>query len=95
MAEYERCVALPGTAHAICEDYCASATIDLEHDRADRAAGKKVDLELRVLWGHTAPSANASTSSRGLFVRHISMSSEKLFTPYLLKVNTHRIRFRA
>ena len=51
LAEYERCIALPGTAHAICEDYRASATIDLQHDRVDRAADKRVDLELRVLWG--------------------------------------------
>jgi haloacetate dehalogenase len=51
LAEYERCIALPGTAHAICEDYRASATIDLEHDRADRAAGRKLSMPLRVLWG--------------------------------------------
>ena len=34
-----------------CEDYRAAASIDLEHDRADRAAGKKLTVpELRVLW---------------------------------------------
>ncbi len=36
LAEYERCVALPGAAHGLCEDYRAAAGIDLEHDRADR-----------------------------------------------------------
>ena len=51
LAEYERCVAMPGTAQAICADYRASATIDLEHDRADIAAGRKLELPLRVLWG--------------------------------------------
>src|SRR5258706_2935144 len=51
LAHYERCASLPGTAHAICEDYRASATIDLDHDRADRAAGNKVDIALRGLWG--------------------------------------------
>ena len=35
---------------SICEDYRASAGIDLEHDRADRAAGRRVDCPLRVLW---------------------------------------------
>ena len=50
-AEYERCLALPGAAHATCEDYRAAATIDLDHDRADRAAGRRLDLPLRVLWG--------------------------------------------
>ena len=37
--------------HAMCEDYRAAATIDLVHDRADRAAGKKLKMPLRVLWG--------------------------------------------
>ena len=51
LAEYERCAALPGTAAAICADYRASAGIDLEHDRADVAAGRKLAMPLRVLWG--------------------------------------------
>lgn len=35
-----------------CEDYRASATIDLEHDRADRSSGRKLSIDaLRVLWG--------------------------------------------
>jgi haloacetate dehalogenase len=51
LAEYERCIAIPGTAQSICEDYRASAGIDLEHDRADRAAGCKLSQPLRVLWG--------------------------------------------
>ena len=51
LAEYLRTARLPGTLHAVCEDYRASAGIDLEHDRADRAAGRKVKCELRVFWG--------------------------------------------
>ena len=51
LAEYERCIAIPGTAQSICEDYRASAGIDLEHDRADRAAGRLLTQPLRVLWG--------------------------------------------
>ena len=51
LAEYRRCIHLPGIAHAICEDYRAAATIDLEHDRADRDAGHKVMQPLQVLWG--------------------------------------------
>ena len=50
-AEYERCIALPGTAHGVCEDYRAAATIDLVHDRADREAGRKLALPLLALWG--------------------------------------------
>jgi haloacetate dehalogenase len=49
LAEYERCIALPGTVHAMCEDYRASASIDLDHDRAD--ADKRIEAPLRVLWG--------------------------------------------
>ncbi|MDO9360620.1 MAG: alpha/beta hydrolase [Polaromonas sp.] len=51
LAEYERCIQLPGTATGICEDYRASAGIDLEHDRADVLAGRRLVQPLRVLWG--------------------------------------------
>jgi haloacetate dehalogenase len=51
LAEYERCIAIEGTARGICEDYRASATIDLEHDRADVAQGRKLAQPIRVLWG--------------------------------------------
>ena len=51
LAEYGRCVKIAGTAHSICEDYRASATIDLEHDRLDVAALQKLHQPLRVLWG--------------------------------------------
>lgn len=51
VAEYRRCCALPGAFHAMCEDYRAAAGIDLEHDRADRAAGRRIKPPLRVLWG--------------------------------------------
>lgn len=51
LAEYERCIALPGAARGICEDYRASASIDLEHDQADLDAGRKLTQPLLVLWG--------------------------------------------
>ena len=51
LAEYERCASLPGTAQAICGDYRASAGIDLEHDRADTRAGRRLGQPLHVLWG--------------------------------------------
>ncbi|MBC7604212.1 MAG: alpha/beta hydrolase [Ramlibacter sp.] len=51
LAEYERCASIPGTATGICGDYRASAGIDLEHDRADIAAGHRISQPLRVLWG--------------------------------------------
>jgi haloacetate dehalogenase len=49
-AEYVRCFT-PGTVHASCEDYRAAASIDLEHDRADRAAQRRVRCPLLALWG--------------------------------------------
>jgi len=49
-AEYLRCFT-PGMVHASCEDYRAAASIDLEHDRADRDAGRRVRCPLLALWG--------------------------------------------
>ena len=49
-AEYVRCFT-PGMVHASCEDYRAAASIDLEHDRADREAGVRVRCPLLALWG--------------------------------------------
>ena len=51
LAEYERCFIQPETIHAMCEDYRASAGIDLDHDRASRAQGQKIACDTLVLWG--------------------------------------------
>jgi haloacetate dehalogenase len=51
LAEYERCFAQRDTIHSMCEDYRASAGIDLDHDRANRAAGDKIVCDMMVLWG--------------------------------------------
>ncbi|RZA33104.1 MAG: alpha/beta hydrolase [Lysobacteraceae bacterium] len=51
LREYARCLALPGTAHGICEDYRAAAGIDLEHDRLDRDNGRRIGMPLLALWG--------------------------------------------
>ena len=51
LAEYERCAAVAGSAQAFCADYRASAGIDLDHDRADVAQGRKLAQPLLVLWG--------------------------------------------
>ena len=48
-AEYLRCFRKPETIHATCEDYRASATIDLEDDAADRE--HKIECPLLVMWG--------------------------------------------
>lgn len=51
LAEYQRCLALPGAAHGLCEDYRASASIDLVHDQEDIAQGRRLDMPLQALWG--------------------------------------------
>ena len=50
LAEYERCFT-PAAIHAMCEDYRAAASIDLEHDRADVQTNKRLECPLHVLWG--------------------------------------------
>ena len=50
LTEYERCFDA-ATIHASCEDYRASASIDLVHDEADLEEGRKVKCPLLALWG--------------------------------------------
>jgi haloacetate dehalogenase len=49
VAEYTRCFRDPRTIHGTCEDYRASATIDLVHDRQDLK--KKLRMPVLALWG--------------------------------------------
>ncbi len=51
MAEYIRCYCTTSTIHAVCEDYRAAAGIDLDMDRADEAAGHKIQAPVHALWG--------------------------------------------
>ncbi len=51
LAEYERCFCTPEAIHSACEDYRASAGIDLQHDRESRARGEKIACDTLVLWG--------------------------------------------
>jgi haloacetate dehalogenase len=53
LAEYKRCFRNPETIHAICEDYRATAGVDLEMDTKDFAAGRKIECPVTVLWGAT------------------------------------------
>jgi len=51
LAEYERCFCRAESIHTACEDYRASAGIDMEHDRESRARGEKIACDTLVLWG--------------------------------------------
>ncbi|KUI71753.1 Fluoroacetate dehalogenase [Cytospora mali] len=41
----------PATVHAMCQDYRASATLDMEEQRKDLDEGRNIKCPLRVLWG--------------------------------------------
>jgi haloacetate dehalogenase len=51
----------PARIHACCEDYRAGATIDVERDRADRDAGRRIACPVLVLWGDKGIPAASST----------------------------------
>jgi haloacetate dehalogenase len=51
MAEYQSAFRNPAAIHAACEDYRAGAGLDCEHDRADRAAGRRISCPMLALWG--------------------------------------------
>jgi haloacetate dehalogenase len=51
MSEYVREFSNPDAIHSTCEDFRAAADIDLEMDKADDEAGKKIKCPLHVLWG--------------------------------------------
>jgi haloacetate dehalogenase len=48
-AEYLCCFKNPETIRATCAEYRAGASIDLDHDRADR--GRRLSMPLLLLWG--------------------------------------------
>ena len=49
-AAYIEALRDPVHAHAICEEYRAAATIDREHDKADRITGRRITCPLLALW---------------------------------------------
>lgn len=57
-AEYLAQLKDPEHVHAICEEYRAAAGIDREHDRTDRAAGRRITCPVLVLWSETGPLAS-------------------------------------
>lgn len=45
----------PVRVHGICEEYRAAATIDVEHDKADKNAGNKIQCPTLHLWAEGGP----------------------------------------
>ncbi len=56
--EYLRCFRQAGAMRAAFDDYRAGATLDLEHDGADR--DRKIAVPTLVLWGESARTAQAA-----------------------------------
>lgn len=45
----------PARIHGICEEYRAAATIDVEHDRADKEVSKRIECPMLHLWAQGGP----------------------------------------
>ena len=58
LAEYERCFCRAEAIHAACEDYRAARGIDLEHDRASRAAARRSPATCSCSGARAASSAS-------------------------------------
>jgi haloacetate dehalogenase len=55
LAEYVSTYREAARVHGICEEYRAAATIDVEHDRADSEASKKIECPMLHLWAEGGP----------------------------------------
>lgn len=50
-AEYKALYTDRDTVHGMCEDYRAAAVNDMQQQKDDLAAGKKIQCPIRILWG--------------------------------------------
>jgi len=55
LEEYVSTYCDPARVHGICEEYRAAATIDVEHDRADRESSKQIECPMLHLWAEGGP----------------------------------------
>lgn len=60
VAEYARHYRKKTVIEASCEDYRAGATIDREHDRIDREAGRRLECPTLIVWGTSSMSLRAA-----------------------------------
>ena len=61
MRSYAESLNDPSRIHAACEDYRAGATTDVDHDKADLAAGTHILCPTLILWGEAGiPAKGAS-----------------------------------
>ena len=55
LEEYVSIYRDPARVHGICEEYRAAATIDVEHDRADKEASRRIECPMLHLWAEGGP----------------------------------------
>jgi haloacetate dehalogenase len=55
LEEYVSTYRDPARVHGICEEYRAAATIDVEHDRVDKEASKRIECPMLHLWAERGP----------------------------------------
>ena len=54
-AEYAEMYRDPARVHAICEEYRAAATLDIEHDKTDRRESRRIACPMLHLWAFGGP----------------------------------------
>ncbi len=54
-AEYIETLRDPTRAHAICEEYRAAASLDIEHDRTDQKESRRITCPMLHLWAAGGP----------------------------------------
>lgn len=55
LEEYVSTYRDPARVHGICEEYRAAATTDIEHDRVDKQASKRIECPTLHLWAEGGP----------------------------------------
>jgi haloacetate dehalogenase len=59
VAAYRDAFRRESVIRATCEDYRAGLSVDIDHDRASRAAGERIDSPVLALWGAAGRTAKA------------------------------------
>jgi haloacetate dehalogenase len=81
LAHYRAAFADPMRIHAVCEDYRAGAYADVDHDAADRAAGKRIAAPTLALWGGGGiAAASSGTAASGAAASGAAAASTPLDT---------------
>jgi haloacetate dehalogenase len=65
LEEYVSTYRNPARVHGICEEYRAAATLDVEHDRADKEASRQIECPMLHLWAEGGPLDSFYTKEGG------------------------------